>query len=127
MSQQRPHAVVWIDIPATDLTRASRFYSTVLGHPLQEPIRIGPHEMAVFPYEKGNISGCVMTGPDMKPATDGTVVYLNADPLLDDVLRRVEPAGGAIVQPRTELPPGMGVYAKIRDTEGNVVGLHALG
>ena len=27
--------------------------------------------------------------------------------------------------PRTALPPGMGFYAKIRDTEGNVVGLHA--
>jgi predicted enzyme related to lactoylglutathione lyase len=34
--------------------------------------------------------------------------------------------GGEIIVPRTALPPGMGFYPKIRDTEGNVVGLHAL-
>jgi hypothetical protein len=30
------------------------------------------------------------------------------------------------VIPKTALPPGMGFYARIQDTEGNLVGLHAI-
>ena len=44
-----------------------------------------------------------------------------------------EPAAGrlgarqcGIVVQKTALPPGMGFFAHVRDTEGNVVGLHAL-
>ena len=54
------------------------------------------------------------------------MVYLNADPDLDAALARVEPAGGKVVVPKTPLPPGMGHYARIQDTEGNLVGLHAI-
>jgi hypothetical protein len=61
-----------------------------------------------------------------QPGTSGTVVYLNADPDLDAALARVEPAGGKVVVPKTALPPGMGHYARIQDTEGNLVGLHAI-
>jgi predicted enzyme related to lactoylglutathione lyase len=53
-------------------------------------------------------------------------VYLNADPALDEVLARVERAGGRICHPRTALPDGMGFFANIVDTEGNRVGLHAM-
>ncbi len=40
--------------------------------------------------------------------------------------RRVEQAGGAVLLPRTELPDGMGVFAQIRDSEGNRVGLYSM-
>ncbi|MEI9973881.1 MAG: hypothetical protein WDO73_18600 [Ignavibacteriota bacterium] len=53
-------------------------------------------------------------------------MYLNANPNLDAVLARVETAGGKIVVPRTALPAGMGFWARIQDTEGNLVGLHAI-
>ena len=61
-----------------------------------------------------------------QPSPAGVVLYLNASPSLDAALSRVAEAGGEVVEPRTALPPGMGFYAKIRDSEGNVVGLHAL-
>jgi predicted enzyme related to lactoylglutathione lyase len=57
-----------------------------------------------------------------EPAVAGTVVYLN----LEDIrpaLGRVAKAGGEVLLPLTELPEGMGVFAQIRDTEGNRVGL----
>ena len=82
--------------------------------------------MAVFPYEKPAVGGCVMAGAGLRPGVGGMVGYLNAEPSLDTVLARVAGAGGHVVIPRTELPPGMGAFARIRDTEGNLVGLHAL-
>jgi predicted enzyme related to lactoylglutathione lyase len=61
-----------------------------------------------------------------QPADSGSVVYLNADPNLDEALTRAEKNGGSVVTPKTALPPGMGYFADIRDTEGNIVGLHAV-
>jgi hypothetical protein len=123
--QQRESRVVWFEIPAADLNRACLFYETVLAIGLIRG-EFGSETMAVFPYEKPAISGCVTHSPEHRPASEGTVVYLNANPDLDAVLGRVEPAGGKVVLPKTALPPGMGHFARIQDTEGNVVGLHAI-
>jgi hypothetical protein len=127
MTQQiiRPHRLVWFEIPASDFDRAVRFYEEILAvKTLRDTM--GPAKMAVLPYDPPAVSGCVMMAPGLKPGADGVQAYLNAEPALDDVLNRVTGAGGQIVQPRTDLPAGMGVFAKIRDTEGNIVGLHAL-
>jgi len=51
-------------------------------------------------------------------------VYLNASGKLDACLERVVPAGGAVVMPKTDIgDPGF--IAVVRDTEGNLVGLHS--
>ena len=41
-------------------------------------------------------------------------------------LARVAGAGGRVHTPKTALPPGMGFFAHVEDTEGNIVGLHAM-
>jgi predicted enzyme related to lactoylglutathione lyase len=125
LQQQRESRVVWFEIPAADLDRACRFYETVLATSLNRG-QFGPETLAVFPYEKPAISGCLSHSPDHRAAANGTVIYLNADPDLDAALARVSPAGGKVVVPRTALPPGMGFFARIEDTEGNLVGLHAI-
>jgi predicted enzyme related to lactoylglutathione lyase len=114
----------WFEIPALDLSRARAFYETLFGVTMRDHID-GPVAMAVFPYNREtSTGGCVLAGPGYNPTSDGTVVYLNTDNNLDAVVSRVAAAGGSIVKPRTELPPGMGAYAHIVDTEGNRVGLH---
>jgi predicted enzyme related to lactoylglutathione lyase len=118
-----PHLVTWFEIPAADLDRAAKFYSDVLGVSMKVQ-QIGPERLSVFPHEKPSVGGCVTAGG--RPSDAGVVLYLNASPSLDAALHRVPAAGGEVVVPRTALPPGMGFYARIRDTEGNVVGLHAL-
>ena len=124
--QQRESRVVWFEIPSADFDRAIRFYENILQSPLNRA-QFGPGELAIFPYNEPAVSGAI-TPPDDAPKVtgDGVVIYLNCDPSLDAVLARVPGAGGSIVQDRTELPPGMGCFAKIADSEGNTVGLHAL-
>ena len=123
--QQRESRVVWFEIPAADIDRACRFYETVLATSLKRG-QFGPETLGVFPYEAPAVSGCISLIQGHQPSTAGTVVYLNADPDLDAALARVSPAGGKVVVPKTALPPGMGHYARIQDTEGNLVGLHTI-
>ncbi|MGD0734658.1 MAG: VOC family protein [Terracidiphilus sp.] len=115
----------WFEIPALDINRASTFYEEILAVTFNR-CDMGPASLAVFPYDRENSTGgCLMSGPGLKPSTDGVIPYLNADPSLDSVLARIVQAGGSIALPRTELGPGMGAFAQILDTEGNRVGLHA--
>jgi predicted enzyme related to lactoylglutathione lyase len=52
-------------------------------------------------------------------------VYLNADKAgLDTLLARAEAAGGKVTLSPVQLPGDMGRFAHIRDSEGNIVGLH---
>jgi hypothetical protein len=116
-------AINWFEIPVTDLPRAQRFYETVLGVNMKAE-RMGPMQMAMFPYRQPGVGGCLMLGPGATPAALGSIVYLNTGKGLDAALARVAAAGGQIAVPKTALPGDMGAFAQIIDSEGNRVGLH---
>lgn len=118
------NALTWFEIPVTDMIRASRFYTNVLGKEL-ETQTFGPHELMVFPYQQPGVGGCLMSYKALQPGAQGAVVYLPVADDLDSALTRVTQAGGQITLGRTELPGDMGCYAHVIDTEGNRVGLHA--
>jgi predicted enzyme related to lactoylglutathione lyase len=121
----RPSAITWFEIPTADFDRARRFYETILGTALREE-PFGPARIAMFPYEEPGVTGCLDEASPSRPSADGTVVFLKvADGELDGVLARVQAAGGSIAAPKTELP-GIGWVARIDDSEGNRVGLHAI-
>lgn len=123
------NALNWFEIPARDLARAQAFYETLLGQPLRREAMGADTTLAVFAYAEPGVGGCLIQAPGMRPAADdarGALVYLPAAPTLDAVLARLPACGGELVTPKVTLPPGMGVYAHVRDSEGNVVGLHAL-
>jgi predicted enzyme related to lactoylglutathione lyase len=121
---QRDNRVVWFELPVVNMERAKKFYETIFSLKLNL-VQFGPELIAVFPYEAPAISGCLIEAGGLKPG-HGALPCLNADPHLDAVLEKVERAGGRIVHPYTDMPPGMGCFARIEDTEGNLVGLHAM-
>jgi predicted enzyme related to lactoylglutathione lyase len=115
----------WFEIPALDFARARSFYEKLFAVELKEHIA-GPNIMGVFPYDEQKASGgCVMKGPALVPTNDGVIIYLNAGDSLDEVLHRVPTAGGEVVFAKTPVP-NIGVFAHIKDTEGNRVGLFAV-
>ena len=59
-------------------------------------------------------------------ATDGPLIYLNANPDVQIVLDKVIEAGGSIMVPKTEISPEYGFMAVFMDTEGNRIALHAV-
>ncbi len=119
-------AINWFEIPVRDLDRAQRFYETVLDRKLARET-MGEERLAIFPAAQGRTQGCINIGPQpVAPSTSGTRVYLDASPSIDAALSRVADAGGKVVVRKTALPSGLGYWAHMSDTEGNIVGLHAL-
>jgi predicted enzyme related to lactoylglutathione lyase len=125
-TETRPHAAVWVEIPADDLDRAARFYETILAVDLRRE-RIGASELALLPYGEAGSGGAIVKAPGMQPSRTGTLVFLNCDQGLDRVLARVADAGGRFDGEIVTLPGAMGRYARIQDCEGNRVGLHERG
>lgn len=122
------NALNWFEIPADDIDRAKKFYENIF------EIEMGSMEMAEmnvkmasFPYEpaSGKASGAVVQSPMHKPSQDGAAIYLNANPSMDDVLGRIEAAGGSVAMPKTQIAPEIGYMAFFIDTEGNKVALHS--
>lgn len=114
----------WFEIPVLDFERARRFYEALLGVQLREE-RMGPSHMAIFPSTTCASGGCLCAMEGYAPSTQGSVVYLTTSNDVQQHLDRAVALGGAVLWPRTELPEGMGVYAQIRDCEGNRVGLYS--
>jgi hypothetical protein len=117
------NAIDWFEIFVADLERAQRFYELTLGVELkrEDYARV---PSAVFPGAGEGISGGLVQDPMRRPGPGGSLVYLNASGKLDACLERVVPAGGAVVMPKTDIgDPGF--IAVVRDTEGNLVGLHS--
>jgi predicted enzyme related to lactoylglutathione lyase len=119
-----PNALNWFELPVNDLDRATRFYETVLGTPLRREVFNGT-PMAIFPYGEGGVGGALLKSANRKPGSEGSLVYLDASDKLDACLARVEKAGGAIALPRTAIGEN-GFIALVRDSEGNLFGLHSM-
>jgi len=122
-------ALNWFEIPATDIERASRFYSTILDTRL-EMMDTPTFKTAMFPsdMEHGEVGGAISQAEGLTPSATGSLIYLNANPDLQPVLDRVEAAGGKVVRPKTRVEmEGGGYYAVVTDSEGNTVGLHSMG
>ncbi|MBL7726451.1 MAG: VOC family protein, partial [Dinghuibacter sp.] len=86
-------------------------------------------KMVGFPAEMGNgkASGALVQGPMHQPSMDGCVIYLNANPAMDEVVARIEGAGGNVLMPKTPISPEIGFMAFFTDTEGNRMALHSQG
>lgn len=123
------NAISWFEIPVVDIDRAQRFYEALFNIQLI-PLSTPNLQMRMFPIEDPmtGIGGALAKAEGFyKPsATDGVLVYLNANPDVQLVLDRVEAAGGKIVVPKTEISPEYGHMAVFIDTEGNRVALHSI-
>jgi predicted enzyme related to lactoylglutathione lyase len=123
------NAISWFEIPATDLDRATKFYETIFGVTLA-PLDLDNIKMRMFPLQDmmTDVGGALVdSGGFHKPsATDGPLIYLNGNPDLQNVLDKVEDAGGKVMVPKTEISPEYGFMGVFIDTEGNRIGLHSI-
>ncbi|MBO9562261.1 MAG: VOC family protein [Niastella sp.] len=122
-------AISWFELPAVDLDRAQKFYEAIFETQLI-PMDTPNVQMRMFPVADmmTGIGGaiCKAEGFYKPSATDGPLIYLNGNPDVQNVLNRIEAAGGKVVVPKTEISPEYGFMAVFIDTEGNRVGLHSI-
>lgn len=123
--------IVWADIPVTDLDRAAKFYSQVLGMPVNRMPGVDGVAIPGSPPAEGQpapenmemtVAFDLYVGG--KPSVDGPTVYLSAQGDIAGMLQRVRDAGGEVLQEPQDMGPMIGTLAFFKDTEGNRIGLH---
>lgn len=110
--------VVWTEIPVRDLDAAQKFYETVFGF---ETARddTGPNPMVNFSSDMNGIHGHLYPG---EPASgNGPTIHFGTPDSLEATIARCEEAGGKVLCPPIQIPPGRFVYAT--DPDGNSLGL----
>jgi predicted enzyme related to lactoylglutathione lyase len=117
--------VVHFEIPFDDKQRAMKFYGDCFGWQLMDlpqmnyvlagTVEVDEKQM---PKEPGAINGGLMQRPS---EARNPTIYVGVQSV-DAAIKKVQGAGGRVVTPRTPIP-GMGAYARVADTEGNVIGL----
>src|SRR5262245_3160125 len=118
--------VVHFEIPFDNKQRAMKFYNDAFGWQLMDMAEMnyvmaasGPMDNETQrPSEPGFINGGLFQRPAEAP---NPTIYMGVSSI-ESTIKKVETAGGKVVTPKTPIP-GMGAYARIKDSEGNVVGL----
>jgi predicted enzyme related to lactoylglutathione lyase len=92
-----------------------------------ETMEMGESVMAFFPWtpSSGKATGAVVQSTQHKPSMEGSIIYLNANPNMDNVMTRIEVAGGKVLMPKMNIGEH-GNIAFILDTEGNKIGIHSV-
>ena len=123
------NAISWFEIPTSDLDRAQKFYETIFGISLI-PLDLQNIKMRMFPIENqmSGIGGALCYNKEFyKPSsTDGPLIYLNGNPDVQNILDKIESAGGKILVPKTQISPEYGHMGVFIDTEGNRIALHSV-
>jgi predicted enzyme related to lactoylglutathione lyase len=119
------NALNWFEIPVVDIARAKKFYERIFEIKMEE-MEMPGMKYAMFPFDpmKGKIAGGLAQSPMHIPSATGSIIYLNANPDLQNVLDRIEKSGGKNTMPKTAIGPN-GFMAFFTDTEGNTMALHS--
>ncbi|WP_028117820.1 VOC family protein [Ferrimonas senticii] len=119
--------VGWFEIYVDQMARAKAFYQQVFAlelEAMEEPS--DEIEMWLFPghHEEYGASGALVKMADCSAGGNSTVVYFSCDDCAVQQQRAAE-AGGAVVKPKFAIGKH-GFIALVRDTEGNLIGLHSM-
>ena len=117
--------VVHFEIPYDDQGRAQKFYQDVFGWQISKfpdmdyhMATTTPSDEKMKPKEPGAINGGLLP----KDPTGAHPVIVIDVPSLDEHIKKVESAGGKTVMPKMQVGD-FGLYARVSDTEGNVIGI----
>jgi len=119
------NAINWFEIAVTDFDRAQKFYSAIFGQEVKEmPFPNGRYGVLPYNPDKNGVGGGIVKMEGMNPSPEGITIYLNGGNDLSGQLAKVEPAGGKIIMPKTDIGEN-GFMAQFLDTEGNRLAFHS--
>jgi hypothetical protein len=123
--------VVWNSIPVSDMDRACKFYSHVLGLPFAAPPGMdgvalpgGPPAAEESQAPSRIVAFNLYLGG--QPSAAGPTVYLSSLGDIDGMIERVREAGGTIDQDKQYQGEMIGWTAFFFDSEGNRIGIEQM-
>jgi predicted enzyme related to lactoylglutathione lyase len=117
--------VVHFEIPADNLERAKKFYRENFGWTLNQLgpevgnyvlVHTGPTDDKGMPQDKAFINGGLMP---RDPSASAPVLVIAVEDA-DATIEKVKKSGGTLVGEVLDIP-NVGRYARMQDTEGNVI------
>ena len=117
--------VIYFEIPADNVGRAQDFYKNIFGWKIvQVPgmdyyfVTTVEADQNMVPKEPGAINGGMLkrSTPSEQP-----VIVIQV-PSIDEYLKKIPSSGGKVILPKMVVGV-FGFYARVTDTEGNVIGL----
>lgn len=117
------HLLNWVEIPATDIKRAKKFYSAILDGIEFRDMDMQGTKYALFPVDDRHNAGALAQGEYYNPSSNGITIYLDGGKDMDNILKHVEKAGGEVVMPKTNTGMEAGYVGMFIDSEGNKIGL----
>jgi predicted enzyme related to lactoylglutathione lyase len=115
--------ISWFEIPATNFQQAVIFYNHIFGIDMETTFN-DDSAMAYFPVTNG-VGGAITTGFSNETSSAGPLLYLNGSEDLNNVLNKVEAAGGRIIMQKTLISKDMGYFAIFIDSQGNKLALYS--
>ena len=112
--------VVHFEIEAQDRERAKKFYSEAFGWGMEQMSKdMGDYVVVKTgdPKEPNGINGGIYQGGNKKEVNSYRCVIGVED--INKALEDVKAAGGKVLSEKPEDIPGVGLFAKCEDTEGN--------
>lgn len=129
----KSNPVVHFEIYVENMTRAKAFYEAVFETKLEQMPNPTPEmemDMWFFPMDKDlgmssyGAGGMLVKMDGFTPGGGGTLVYFGCDDCAVQAARAAD-HGGSIFQAKTSIGEH-GFCAVVRDTEGNLIGLHSM-
>jgi len=117
--------VIYFEIPADNIKRAQDFYKNIFGWKIVEIpgmdyyfVTTVEADQNMVPKEPGAINGGMLkrSVPSEQP-----VIVIQV-PSIDEYLKKISSSGGKVILPKMAVSI-FGFYARVTDTEGNVIGL----
>ncbi|MCP9199521.1 VOC family protein [Gramella sp. GC03-9] len=122
--------VVWFEIYCNDLERAKSFYEKVFQttlSPLGNPVQDDDLKMLAFPGDmetKGKTSGALVHTKGMEAGGNSVVIYFSSEDCSVEE-NRVKDAGGEVLRSKMSIGE-FGFVSIIKDSEGNMIGIHSM-
>lgn len=117
--------VVHFEIPFEKADRAKKFYKEIFGWGIMDIPEMNYTIVTTVATDKNRMpqeSGAINGGMEQRSETLKSPIIVIDVPSIDDYLKKIIDAGGKVVQEKRQVG-NMGLYARIADTEGNIIGI----
>lgn len=126
----KSNSVGWFEIYVDDMSRAKNFYESVFQKKLEQLTNPSPGEMQLEMWsftgdmESYGANGALVKMEGVPAGNNSVLVYFSCQDCGVEE-KRVNEAGGKIEKPKFSIGQ-YGFISLVKDTEGNMIGLHSL-